>query len=150
MSSSSVITTNPFVRAIITVLPARMKRIVFLASLTAIAKESNVPEKALLVKLNTLLNLSSTGDAALKLPIHISQLIWANKQVFKADIQTLRSCQTNDALAQTSAEHIVQATPDWFSYAEPTTLIKDILALFGQDSCIFANKPLAIDTTAPQ
>lgn len=137
MKNPCALTKNPLIRILITWLPARMKRIVFLASLTAIAKESNVPEKELISKLNALLSLSTTGDAALKLPIHISHLIWADKAVFKADIQTLTECEGNEVDAVKSAEHIASSVPAWFKYGEKGALVKDIIALFKADSRIF-------------
>lgn len=116
-----------------------MKRIVFLASLTAIAKKTTVPEQALIGKLNTVLHLSTTGDAALKLPIHISQLIWSNQQVFKEDIAYLSGCEGGGQSKQ-CAERIAEATPEWFTYAEPNALVADILTLFSHDNAIF-NQP---------
>lgn len=143
MQTPCAVTKNPMIRLLITWLPARMKRIVFLASLTAIAKETNVPEEHLISKLNAVLNLSTTGDAALKLPIHISQLIWADKTVFTADIRTLTHCEGSELDAVKSAEHIATAVPAWFKYGEKTDLVKDIVSLFKADSCIFPNQPLA-------
>lgn len=139
MQHPSAVTKNPLIRAVITLLPRRMKRIVFLASLTAIAKETTVPDKWLIEKLNRSLSLCSTGDAALKLPIHCSQLIWSNQQVFKEDIQKLSASHEDDTGATESAERIATATPEWFSYDDRSTVIKDIIALFSQASCIFPN-----------
>lgn len=115
-----------------------MKRIMYLASLTAVARETNVPEQALIQKLNHVLHLSSTGDAALKLPIHLSQLIWANKVVFRQDIQRLVSCEPEEA--QACAERIVDATPKWFSYGNQAAVIKDILQLFRKENHLFDAK----------
>lgn len=143
MISSTAFTKNPMVRILITFLPARMKRIVFLASLTAIAKESNIPEEALLSKLNKVLSLSTTGNDALKLPIHVSKLIWANKEVFKKDIQLLTQCEGTEKAAVQSAEHIAASTPQWFKYGEKGEVVNDIMALFKSDSCIFPGQPQA-------
>jgi len=137
MMHPSAITQNPLVRWTVGALPARMKRIVFLASLTAIAKDSNVPEKALIHKLNEVLHLSSTGDAALKFPIHVSQLIWADKSVYSKDIQQLSECTGTEKEAVASAEKIASALPEWFRYNDVPTVVKDIMALFKSDSCIF-------------
>lgn len=137
MTQSSAITKNPLVRLTIGALPSRMKRIVFLASLTAIAKNSNVPEKALIHKLNEVLQLSATGDAALKFPIHVSQLIWADKTVFKTDIRQLTECHGTEQEAVLSAQNIATRLPDWFRYDAIPVVAKDIMALFKSDSCIF-------------
>ena len=137
MNSTSAVTKNPMIRIIITWLPARMKRMVFLASLTAIAKGSNIPEEMLLSKLNTVLKLSTTGDSSLKLPIHIGKLIWADKTVYTKDIQTLTHCEGSEQAAVNSAEHIAATIPSWFKYGEKKDLVQDIMALFKADSCIF-------------
>jgi hypothetical protein len=138
MTTTYAVTKNFLVRALITILPRRMRRIVYLASLTAIAVDSNVPERALMQKLNVLLDLSSTGDAALKLPIHVSKLIWANKQVFEKDIAVLSCAHANDDHhALQSAERIVAATPAWFEYGHPGDSIKDLMTLFSTDNHVF-------------
>ena len=144
MSNLNAVTKNPFIRALVGALPRRMKRIVFLASLTAIAKQSNVPERALMEKLNEVLRLSTTGDTTLKLPIYISELIWANKQVFRADIDQLTQCTQAPELGHRCAERIAEATPPWLSYAEPAALADDIVALFSRASCLFAPSPAAL------
>ena len=125
-------------KVVMKVMPSRMKRIVYLASLTAIAKETNIPEKALINKLNRVLHLSSTGDDALKLPIHLSQLIWADKVVFRQDVKKLTTCEPDEVKAY--AERIVKATPSWFSYGSAGMLVDDIVALFRKDNDIFENK----------
>ncbi len=131
----SAVTKNPLVRLLISPLPARMKRVVFLASLTAIAKQTTVPEKTLINKLNRVLNLSTTGDAALKFPMHVSKLIWEDKQVFQEDIKRLmgKDCSSAESYAQS----IVESTPPWLKYADRQGLIDDVVMLFADDNCIF-------------
>lgn len=138
MSGTYAINTNPLMRFVMKVMPSRMKRIIYLASLTAIAKETNIPEKMLIKKLNRVLHLSSTGDDALKLPIHLSQLIWANKVVFRQDVKKMTMCEPEEAKA--CAERIVNATPSWFSYGSASMLIDDIMALFRKENDIFDNQ----------
>jgi len=133
----SAITNNPLIRFTVGHLPSHLKRLTFLASLTAIAKNSNVPEKALIHKLNEVLDLSDHGDSALKFPIHVSRLIWANQEVFQADIQRLTECRGTEVEAQASAEKIASSTPDWLRYGSISEVTKDIMALFKSDSCIF-------------
>lgn len=140
MSNANTISTNFAMRFFVRILPDRMKRIIYLTSLTAIAKQTNVPEKELIRKLNHVLHLSSTGDAALKLPIHLSRLIWADKVVFRQDIEKLAVCEDEEVHA--CAERIVEATPKWFSYGKPNELLNDIVALFRKDNKIFENKAL--------
>ena len=88
-------------------------------------------------KLNEVLDLSDHGDNALKFPIHVSRLIWANQEVFQADIQRLTECRGTEDEAVKSAEKIASATPDWLRYGEVEDVAKDIMALFKSDSCIF-------------
>lgn len=137
MITKSAITRNPLIRLAVGHLPRHLKRLTFLASLTAIAKNSNKPEKALIHKLNEVLDLSDHGDGALKFPIHVSRLIWANQEVFQADIQTLTECRGTEDEAAKSAQKIASATPDWLRYGAVEEVAKDIMALFKSDSCIF-------------
>jgi hypothetical protein len=137
MKNDTAVTSNPLVRLAIGVLPDRMKRIMYLASLMAIAKDSNIPEEKLISKLNKVLKLSTTNDAALKLPIFLSQLIWSNETVFKADIETLTNCDSTDALAIESADRITSSIPSWFTYSSHSNMSKDLIALFSKESRLF-------------
>lgn len=137
MPQQSAITRNPIIRCVVGILPSHVKRLTFLASLTAIAKNSNVPEKALIHKLNEVMNLSEHGDEALKLPIHVSRLIWANKEVFEAEIQQLTECKGTEDEAVASAQKIASSTPEWLRYDSVQAVAADIMALFKSDSCIF-------------
>lgn len=136
MISPSATTSNPMVRFAVKSLPSRMKRIVVLASLTAIAKKTKVPERALIKKLNQVLQLS-TEDAALKLPIHVSRLIWTNTTVFDEDLQRLTQCNGHEEVAQQAAHKVAELLPDWLRYAPVALVVKDIMDLFADDSCIF-------------
>lgn len=135
--NQSAITKNPLIRFAVGHLPSRIKRLTFLASLTAIAKNSNVPEKALIHKLNEVLQLSDHGDDALKLPIHVSRLIWAHTDVFQDEIKTLTQCKGTEHDALTSAQLIADGTPEWLRYDAIPVVVKDIMALFKSDNCLF-------------
>jgi hypothetical protein len=136
-NNTSAINCNPFISFSIRFLPARMKRLMYLASLTAIAKGTKIPEEQMMSKLNTLLNLSTTGDAALKLPIYISQLIWSNKEVFKNDIEVLTKAPGQTESAKESASRIIDATPTWFKYGDKQTVMHDILEIFTGNKGMF-------------
>ena len=118
------------IRFFIRCLPNRIKRLTFLASLAAVAKNTKEPNQEMIQKLNNLLGLASTGDAALKLPISVSSLIWSNKDVVGGDIYLLSNSNNSAPYNLESAERIVAALPTWFLYDEKENIVHDILELF--------------------
>lgn len=137
MSTENVITKNPLVKFCIGMLPSNMKRIMYLASLAAIVKETTVPEKALIAKLNDVLKLSTVDENSLKLPIYLSKLIWQSNGVFKVEIDTLKNCEGDDEQAIVSANRIAESTPPWFIYDSPKIMSRDLIALFTKENKIF-------------
>lgn len=130
MSATCVINKNPMIRFFIRFLPNRMKRLTFLASLAAVAKNTEEPNQEMIQKLNNLLGLASTGDAALKLPISVSSLIWSNKDIVVGDIYLLSKSHDGAPYVLESAERIVNALPTWFLYDNKENIVHDILELF--------------------
>lgn len=137
MSTKSAFTKNPTLRFLISSLPGRMRRLVFLASLAGVARETKVYDETLIKKLNTILQLSTTSAEALRLPIHVSSVIWSNKSAFAEEIKTLVACRTVDATALTCATTIANASPTWLVGDNLSLVIKDILDLFTKDGSPF-------------
>ena len=140
MEPTSAINNNFLIRWAVTFLSPKMKRLLYLASLTGAVKGTTVPEIEVIHKLNEILQLSVKDDA-LKLPIYVSSALWSNKQVFKSDIDTLCTVCEDDATATISAQRLVKATPIWFRYNEEK-MVKDILFLFTKGSCLFVQPAL--------
>lgn len=111
---------------------------VFMSSLASIAQDKTKNDKVFIQKLNNLLQLSTFSDNALKLPMHISSIIWSNKQILEQEINQLTQCTQADEKAHESALRIVESTPEWLLGNNPTAAIKDIIALFTKDGSPFA------------
>lgn len=129
MSTSSAINSSVLLRLSLSILPGRMKRLVFLASLAAYAENTKIPEQDFMRKLNEVLNLSTSSDNAMKFPIHISRVIWSNKKVFQEDIETLVNT-TDQQEARDCATRIASAVPKWLTGENQEAVINDIIKLF--------------------
>jgi hypothetical protein len=80
MSRASVAIKEVLVDMLDKHLPRRTKRLLFLASFFASVKDEKEPsfDDPALQKLNQLMRLSNT-DSALKLPVHLSRVIWRGR-----------------------------------------------------------------------
>lgn len=136
--SISAINPSPLLKFFVCRLPGRTKRMVFMSSLASIAQDKTKKDKEFIQKLNNLLQLSTFSDNALKLPMHISSIIWSNKQILEQEINQLTQCTQADEKAHESALRIVESTPEWLLGNNPTAAIKDIIALFTKDGSPFA------------
>lgn len=105
----------------------------FLASITAAAKNTNETDDEFVDKLNSLMQLSNTGSGALKLPIFTNRLIWKHKELIQKDLDTLVSNTADEAVFQASVDRINQLTPTWLKYADKETIIGDLNKLFQCD-----------------
>jgi hypothetical protein len=113
-------------------LPRRTKRLMFLASFFARAKEGQqgpAPyDDPMLEKLNKLMGLSN-NDAALKLPVHLSKAIWHGKTLSEiVDVSVLEEQITPD-LIDRAAKQIIAAMPRWLRYGRPEDIEKDVKQL---------------------
>lgn len=119
-------------------LPRRTKRLMFLASFFGRVKEgqqSDVGQQAnapyddpMLQKLNKLMGLSNS-DAALKLPVHLSKVIWHGKTFSEiVDVPVLEEQITPD-LIERAAKQIIAAMPRWLRYGRPEDIEKDVKQL---------------------
>jgi hypothetical protein len=109
-------------------LQRRTKRLIFLASFSARVKDEQVFDDPTLEKLNELMKLGA-DDAALKLPIHLSKVIWRGKTIEDICGDTvLRSQLTPDTL-DAAVERIVSAMPAWLRYGRQGDVQKDLKKL---------------------
>jgi hypothetical protein len=90
-TDSNANTENGLVRFFVERMPAHLKRLVFLSSLTGVALNSKEPDDEFIGKLNSIMNLSDTGDKALRLPIYVNGLIWKYKEHIQSDLDTLKN-----------------------------------------------------------
>lgn len=134
MKSKSATTDNRFIKLIVKALPSRLKRIVFLASITAAAKDANEADDEFIDKLNSLMQLSNTGNDALRLPIYINKLIWKHKEYIQKDLDLLTGPTSDESIRLACLKHIDQLTPTWLKYADRETMVDDLTKLFQCDN----------------
>jgi len=117
-------------------LPNRTKRLVFMASLTARLKGSDTFTDDTLRKLNTIMSLSNS-DSAMKLPVHLSRVIWRGKgsyEIFNdnVDKSSLTQTQIKNAISRA-----LDAMPAWLRYCDDAVIEKDV-------QCIIENRSIVL------
>lgn len=130
MNSKTATTDNRFIQYLVNRLPSHLKRIIFLASITAAAKNVSETDDEFIDKLNSLMQLSNTGNNALKLPIYINRLIWKHREHIQKDLDTLVCPTSDDQSKQACVDRIDQLTPTWLKYADRETIVGDLNKLF--------------------
>lgn len=131
MATASALTDNRFIIWGVTKLSLRMKRLIYLASLAAVANGVNQGEdldRELVVKLNTLLQIAESGASSLRLPIQMSSVLWKNRSVIQDELNNLKS--TVSACDINSIKTIINMTPAWIRYSDDKTTQEDISRLF--------------------
>lgn len=141
-SNTNTVTTNPVIRFLVNRMPSHSKRLIYLASLTGVINGVREPDENFIKKLNEVLNLSDSGDSALKLPIYVSDLIWKNKENIEKDLATLK-----DPLAQPNTKkecigRIQECTPSWLRYASNDIVEEDLCQLFKPTNGLVKTIPL--------
>jgi hypothetical protein len=130
VNSKTATTDNRFIQYLVNRLPSHLKRIIFLASITAAAKNVSETDEEFIDKLNSLMQLSNTGNNALKLPIYINRLIWKHREYIQKDLDTLVCPTSDDQSKQACVDRIDQLTPTWLKYADRETIVGDLNKLF--------------------
>lgn len=138
MNRTKATTDNRFIQYLVNRLPSHLKRIVFLASITAVAKDVKEADDEFIDKLNVLMQLSNTGNNALKLPIYINKLIWSHKECIQSDLDVLISPVSDEQVKQECVDRIDQYTPTWLKYADRDTIIGDLNKLFQSSNNLFS------------
>ncbi len=111
---------------------------IFLASLTAAINNSSEPDAVFISKLNKIMNLSNSGDNALKLPIYVNGLIWKHKEYIQRDLDVLRSPFTDNVMKQQCLGRIGTFIPVWIKYADSQTIMDDLNKLFQPSNQFFS------------
>ena len=110
-------------------MPRRIKRLVFLASFAAVAKQISDTDDDTIRLLNQVLHLA-TDDKALRLPISVKSVIWKNFDSIEDDVRHLLSRDEDLQQLEQHADHILSCIPAWFVYADRRDMLGDILSLF--------------------
>lgn len=114
----------------------RVKRMVYLSSLAAIMNDTQILDKEIATKLNRILHLATTGTSSLKLPVHLSKVIWSNKKVLQKAFDTIKQSIINGSshCDFKCIDEIINATPDWFKYDLDSNIKIDISNLFCKEN----------------
>jgi hypothetical protein len=106
-------------------LPARTKRLVFLASLSARLKGSDTFDNETLHKLNQVMVLCNT-ESALKLPVQLSRAIWHGKTSYEIFNANLSSPQLERNIIRQAALRAISAMPSWLRYGDDCAIMEDV------------------------
>ena len=136
-TDSNANTENGLVRFLVERMPAHLKRLVFLSSLTGVALNSKEPDDEFIGKLNSIMNLSDTGDKALRLPIYVNGLIWKYKEHIQSDLDTLKNPTISREQKQACISRINKRISPWLKYADSNKMTMDLCKLFNSDNCLF-------------
>ena len=119
------------------ILPAAIKRLVFLSSLAAYVRDVKNPDQEMLEKLNEVLMLSSDPQA-LKLPMQINSVIWGKFNM--DDIKVIGDQKhSSDSLSMSGlqrsqtrimANRLIDYMPEWLRYQSKEKMRQDIYRLF--------------------
>ena len=117
--------------------PARTKRVILLASITAGIKEKPDLDPATIRKLNELLQLCS-NEKALSFPAHLSTLIWDGQVIsmVKDDLEN-KEVMNSNCLSDMVAR-FKQRIPAWLRY-EDAELDSDLKKLFKNFDTLLAH-----------
>lgn len=97
-------------------LSRRMKKLIFVAALSAALEKTNTPSDRCMAILNDVFPLSAR-DSALKLPIYLQSVVWHGKT--EADFAILSESPSE------LAKHIADFVPSWLTYARSENMAND-------------------------
>ena len=138
MTSSVSVKQTLTAKLLGTVLPNRMKRLIFISSFIAHIRDNSDSDKELIAKLNKLLQLSNS-DSALELPMMLHKKIWDNitiKEIFisknipmdsVSEIATIKFVKPQ---VRVVSEEIIRLIPNWLRYGSNTQIRSDLVTLF--------------------
>lgn len=109
-------------------LPARMKRLILLASVSGRLKEPETFSNETLAKLNKVMELSMR-DTALMGPIQLSRAIWygqTSTEIIQDDPNVVTSDE--DRLVR-AAHNIITKAPGWLRYGSEEEMLPDVIKL---------------------
>lgn len=134
MSRASVVVKGAVTAILEHILPPRTKRLMFLASLSARVKDVEEKQKepafddATLQKLNQLMALSA-NDEALKLPVHLSRVIWRGKTLADICGEDLPTKQLTPDRVESISQTIVSGMPSYLKYDKAEEMVGQVKKL---------------------
>lgn len=114
------------------ILPNRIKRLLFISSFIAHIKKIHKPTTDLTEKINTLFNLSN-DSRSISFPMRIEKHIWANIQIDELfstrNITTVSEIIKHKPQTRIISEEIVKRMPNWLRYGSNTTIKSDLVSV---------------------
>jgi len=120
-------------------MPRRTKRLIFLASLTALIKNTTTLSQETLKRLNDLMAVAQ-DERALQLPAQLSHGIWCGKNICEVcrretmEVKTLSTAAILDI-----AVRIYESMPDWLRYGRESDIQGDIIRILDNRSTLLEN-----------
>ncbi len=115
----------------------RTKRLMFLASFSARAKEIPSFDKPTLQKLNKLMKLCN-DESALKFPILISRAIWHGRTFSEICGDAILEGALTPARLSAASQTIISMMPAWLKYGDPLAIEKDVKQLLSNRQLLSA------------
>lgn len=114
------------VQALTTKLPTRTKRLIFLASFTAMVENTTSLSSQAVSKLNHLMALA-TNEAAIQLPVRLSAAIWNGKRLedFCGGCCHSLECMSYEQRGEV-CRRISEMAPKWLHYGAEDDIVHDI------------------------
>lgn len=129
MSETKAIPDRRFLKICVSLLPNRLKRLLLLTSLAAIAKNIRDTDKSTIHLINEMLHLA-VRDSALYMPIRVKSYIWNRYDIIEPCVTALMNGQCGDKAGRDFADSILRSVPQWFGYGSDDKMRDDILNLF--------------------
>lgn len=123
-----------FMQWIVSKLPPRLKRIVFVGLMLGVFNEEKTPDTELIAKINDTFRLAD-NPRAYELPMAVQRIIWKD---FSLDGVTIKTVPSGDQQVLTSeskseiCEHITANLPEWLKYASNACMHNDLFKLITQ------------------
>lgn len=109
-------------------LPARMKRLILLASVSGRLKEPGTFSNETLAKLNKVMELSMR-DSALMGPIQLSRAIWHGRTSSEIIQDEPFAVTSTEERILRAATRIFESTPTWLRYGTEDEVVPDLIKL---------------------
>ena len=120
-------------------MPRRTKRLIFLASLTALIKNTTAISHETLKRLNELMAVAQ-DERAMQLPVELSHGIWCGKNICEVcqreslEVKTLSTAAILDI-----AGRIYEAMPMWLRYGRESDIQGDIIRILDNRATLLEN-----------
>lgn len=123
--------------ALVNLLPARHKRLIFLSSIFARLEDHQVVDHATLAKLNRALVLGMRDDA-LVVPVALNRAIWHDLDSKELDLAKLREEEMTKTSLRFVCNAIIEKMPACLKYGDESVIREDLQKLFAERSLLKA------------